>query len=151
MGKFICCVAQQFAAVAGGATPGRCQRATMNDLNAAFLKLRDQCGWTRTRIARQLRVHPSTVLRWETGDTTPDRSKLMLLASLTGLAVELDGERFQAAHDAPRTLEPWEAEMLDALRRLPPPQRRGVALSVAALANATARPVSYAPARRRKK
>lgn len=95
----------------------------VDDLNAVFHQLWRRSGWTRARIARELGVNYSSVYRWETGETKPEPSKLMLLARLIGEPVQI-GATFTAADpQGPVKLDDGEIALLAELRRIPQPAR----------------------------
>lgn len=63
----------------------------VDELNQTYHQLWRKSGWTRARIARELGVNYTSVYRWESGETTPEASKLLLLAQLIGEPVQIGG------------------------------------------------------------
>lgn len=94
----------------------------VDELNQTYHQLWRKSGWTRARIARELGVNYTSVYRWESGETTPEPSKLMLLAQLIGEPVQIAGVRTVPTPPLGR-IDETEMQFLSELRKIPQPTR----------------------------
>jgi len=94
--------------------------------NRIYHELVNGAQWDRARVARELRVSRSTVMRWARNSIVPEDSKLILLAQLTGQSVNLAGETISGA--VPRESTMPVATLLRSvtgdLRKLPESKQR---------------------------
>lgn len=108
----------------------------MDELNEAYHQLWRKSGWTRARVSKELGVNYSSVYRWETGQTKPEPSKLLLLAQLIGEPVSINGVMSGPSVGGPARIDDAETALLSDLRKLPQPVRGEVIAAMAKMLRA---------------
>lgn len=115
-------------------------------LQAEFARLWQASRWKRrAHAARQLGVSPSTIGRYLDCSIEPSLPVLRLFADLLGERLNLTGEspRARRLSDGPRWLEEWESDVVQSLRRLPPPARQQVIRGLTEILEAVSPSVRY--------
>lgn len=60
----------------------------MDTLNERIKKLRKEKGWTQLQLAEKLNVTDKAVSKWEVGETNPDLTLIVTIASLFGVSID---------------------------------------------------------------
>ncbi len=92
----------------------------MNNKFGEFLySLRKEKGWTQSELADKLDLTNKAVSKWETGDSFPETSLLVPLASLFNVSVDelLRGERKSEGENTPIIIEPEKEKLLKPLTK----------------------------------
>lgn len=97
-------------------------------LNAEFIRVLSLSGWSQAESARRLHLDPGTISQYISHKTRPSATVLGFFKSLVGDPTGIPGIEGSAMPgiDAKRVLEPWEEELLSALRALEPEKRRRI-------------------------
>lgn len=56
---------------------------------AMYAKIRDQHGYTDARVAEETQIAPATLSQWKTGKSKPKADKLLKIADLLGVPVDV--------------------------------------------------------------
>lgn len=56
---------------------------------AKYATIRDQHGYTDARVAEETGIAPATLSQWKTGKNKPKADKLLKIADLLGVPVEV--------------------------------------------------------------
>ncbi len=56
---------------------------------AKYAEIRDQHGYTDARVADETEIAPATLSQWKTGKSKPKADKLLKIADLLGVQVEV--------------------------------------------------------------
>ena len=104
----------------------------MHPNNRIYHNLVAQAGWDRARVARELRVSRSTVMRWARNQIIPEESKLVLLAELSRQSVTLGGETLspEVPRDRSVPIDHLARSVFSALRSLPTEKQRRLLLGL---------------------
>ena len=54
-----------------------------------YAEIRDQHGYTDARVAEETEIAPATLSQWKTGKSKPKADKLLKIADLLGVSVEI--------------------------------------------------------------
>ena len=54
-----------------------------------YAEIRDQHGYTDARVAEETDIAPATLSQWKTGKSKPKADKLLKIADLLGVSVEI--------------------------------------------------------------
>ena len=54
-----------------------------------YAEIRDQHGYTDARVAEETDIAPATLSQWKTGKSKPKADKLLKIADLLGVPVEV--------------------------------------------------------------
>lgn len=54
-----------------------------------YAAIRDQRGYTDARVADETEIAPATLSQWKTGKSKPKADKLLKIADLLGVSVEI--------------------------------------------------------------
>ena len=56
---------------------------------AKYAEIRDQHGYTDARVAEETEIAPATLSQWKPGKSKPKADKLLKIADLLGVPVEV--------------------------------------------------------------
>lgn len=56
---------------------------------AKYAEIRDQHGYTDARVAEETQIAPATLSQWKTGKSKPKADKLLKIADLLGVPVDV--------------------------------------------------------------
>ncbi|MBN8246211.1 MAG: helix-turn-helix transcriptional regulator [Verrucomicrobia bacterium] len=101
----------------------------MNAENVEFRRLLAASGWRQARAAEALGLSTGTVSQYVSDKTVPSITVLRLFGALIGERLRLPGES-PAPAGTPFVLEPWEEDLVEALRGIPAGRRKHVAESI---------------------
>jgi transcriptional regulator with XRE-family HTH domain len=76
-------------------------------------KLRRTSGATSTELAKRLRVHQSTISRYETGTSTPQEYKVASWADITQADASTKQELIEMARTIANEFDPWHVVLKD--------------------------------------
>lgn len=84
-----------------------------------FMRLLEAAGWTQAEAARRLQVTPGAISQICSGRTQPRPSTLNLLRLMVAAETQTGARPVRAKPPGPA----WEADLLEPLRRMAPPER----------------------------
>jgi transcriptional regulator with XRE-family HTH domain len=99
-----------------------------------FVRLQAESGWVPADCVRELGITKGVVSQYRSGTTRPSLQVLRLFSMRTGIPLGLPGESIPQ-RQMPR-LDRSEENLIGALRRIPPQQRRLVSDSICQIAEA---------------